>query len=73
MLLSALHHKAFDGGLITLGDDLTVWVSEGTADVEDRFFADAVVRYVGRRIQLPKKFAPGREFLTYHRESVFRG
>lgn len=73
LLLSALHHKAFDGGLITLGDDLTVRVSEGVVDVDDRFFADAVVRYAGRRIRLPEKFAPGAEFLAYHRERVFRG
>ena len=73
LLLSALHHKAFDGGLITLGDDLTLRVSEGVADVDDRFFADAVVRYAGRRIRPPEKFAPDAEFLTYHRENVFLG
>jgi len=73
LLLSALHHKAFDGGLITLCDDLTVRVSSGVADVDDRFFADAVVRYAGRRIRLPEKFAPEREFLAYHRENLFLG
>ena len=73
LLRSALHHRAFDGGLITLGDDLTVRVSEGVADVDDRFFADAVVRYAGRRIRLPEKFAPDEGFLAYHRENVFRG
>lgn len=73
LLLSALHHKAFDGGLITLSDDLTVRVSEGVVDVDDRFFADAVVRYAGRPIRLPEKFAPGSEFLEFHRERVFQG
>lgn len=65
--------KAFDGGLITLGDDLTVRVTEGAVDVDDRFFVNAVGRFAGRRIRLPEKFAPGAEFLAYHRERVFLG
>ena len=73
LLLSALHDRAFDRGLITLDDDLRVVVSESGTPDDDRFFADAVVGYAGRRIRLPEKFAPERQFLAYHRERVFLG
>ena len=73
LLLSALHDRAFDRGLITLDGDFRVVVSESGASDSDRFFADAVVKYAGRRIRLPEKFAPEAGFLAYHRERVFLG
>ena len=73
LLLSALHDKAFDSGLITIADDMTVRVGSGLANESDSFFAEAVGAYDGRPIELAEKFQPEREFLEYHREEVFRG
>ena len=71
LLLSALHDRAFDAGLLTTNDDMTVRVSPAYSD--DGFFSTSVVAYHGQPIRLPEKFAPDREFLAYHREQVFLG
>ena len=71
LLLSVLHDRAFDTGLLTINDDMTVKVSPAYS--EDGFFSTSVVAYHGQPIRLPEKFAPDREFLAYHREQVFLG
>ena len=73
LLLSALHDKAFDAGLLTINDDMTVQVSRRHIASAGEFFSDAVGSYEGRPIALPEKFAPDRDFLAYHREHIFQG
>ena len=70
LLLSALHDRAFDRGLLTIGDDMTVRVSQ---IYDDEYFRESIGRYEGRRIHLPEKFVPDPDFLSYHRERVFKG
>ncbi len=72
LLLSALHDKAFDIGLITIDDDMTVRVSRKHAVRNDKFFSSSIEEYHGQPIHLPTKFRPAREFLAYHREHVFQ-
>ncbi len=72
LLLSALHDKAFDAGLITINDDLTVRVSDKHAPVDDVFFARAIASYEGQQIAAPEKFGPDLNFLAYHRENIFQ-
>ena len=72
LLLSALHDRAFDAGLLTINDDMTVKVSRKYAVNSGEFFANAISRYNGRPISLPEKFAPDQEFLAYHREHIFQ-
>lgn len=69
--LSALHDRAFDAGLLTINDDMTVRVSP--AYTEDEFFSDAVTSYHGSTIRLPEKFSPDPNFLANHRENIFVG
>ena len=71
LLLSALHDRAFDSGLLTINDDMTVRVSPAYS--EDEFFSTAVAAYHGRPIRLPERFHPDIEFLAYHRERIFVG
>ena len=71
LLLSALHDKAFDSGLITIRDDMTVQVSRKYSTRNDTFLSESIEHYDGKPITLPEKFTPGREFLSYHREYVF--
>ena len=74
LLLSALHHKAFDAGLMSVADDFTVLVCKSVlATVEDSFLGTALSSYHGRSITLPKKFLPAQDFLAYHRRCVFQG
>lgn len=70
LLLSALHDRAFDAGLITINDDMTVRVSPAYAD--NGFFSTAIYAYDGKPIQRPEKFAPDRDFLAYHRDNIFQ-
>lgn len=69
LLLSAFHDRAFDAGLLTVNDDMTVKVSPSYSD--DEFFSSAVAAYQGKPIRLPERFHPDREFLAYHRENIF--
>ena len=67
ILLSALHEKAFDAGLITINDDLTVRISAAKVVTDDQFYASSIERYDGQQIYLPKKFYPDPDFLAYHK------
>ena len=71
LCLSMLHDKAFDLGMITIAEDMTVRVSEDVVQSKDDFFMSSVLAYQGKSILLPEKFSPGEGFLAYHRETIF--
>ncbi|MCE2499908.1 MAG: HNH endonuclease [Dehalococcoidia bacterium] len=73
LLLSVLHHKAFDAGLLTIQDDMTIRVSHEHTAIGGKFFSTSIAAYDGQPIRLPEKFAPHRDFLAYHRERIFQG
>lgn len=73
LLLSALHDRAFDSGLITIDDDMTVRVSNQYTHRPDSYFANSIQHYHAREISQPEKFAPDRDFLGFHRERIFQG
>ena len=73
LLLSALHDKAFDKGLITVDEDMSIQVSNKLREDGDEFLSRTIAEYQGQRIRLPEKFAPGAEFLAYHRKNIFLG
>ena len=73
LLLSALHDKAFDSGLITVENDFTVRVSHRFMRSDDPYFTESLQQYHGHEINLPEKFTPNRDFLAYHREHIFQG
>ena len=72
LLLSALHDRAFDIGLITIDDNMTVRVSRKHHVRNDRFFSESIEIYDGQPIRRPEKFRPDKELLAYHREHVFQ-
>lgn len=71
LALSILHDKAFDLGMITINDDMTVRVSRKEFSVEDNFFVTTLKSYDGKSIALPDKFQPHENFLAYHRKNIF--
>ena len=73
LALSILHDKAFDLGMITINDDMTVRVSRKDFRVRNKFFVTALRNYGGKSIELPDKFQPHENFLAYHRERIFTG
>ena len=72
LCLSMLHDKAFDTGIITIAEDMTIRVSPEYSANADHFFNSALLAYNGKLIALPEKFKPHREFLGYHRQYVFK-
>ena len=42
LLLSALHDKAFDNGILTLNDDMTVRISPKYSGSDDRYFSESI-------------------------------
>ena len=73
LLLTALHEKAFDRGIFTLNDDLTIRISQNYTGINDSYFLESIERYDGQVIRLPQKFRPDRELLAYHRAHIFQG
>lgn len=71
LCLSMLHDKAFDAGMLTIAEDLTVCVSRRYAKKDDTFYGSALLVYDGQPMKMPEKFVPDSEFLAYHREYVF--
>jgi len=69
--LSMLHDKAFDLGLITIKEDMTVQVSRNTIDTTDKFYSTTLLDFDGKSILMPDKFEPHADFLHYHRNSIF--
>lgn len=70
--LSMLHDKAFDIGLITINEDMTVRVSRKELVNDDAFYNAALLSYEDKPISLPEKFFPHADFLAYHRKYIFK-
>jgi len=73
--LSALYDKAFDRGLITFSpDDYTVILSSALREYESREYYDKHFGIIaGRKLTLPSKYSPNKDFLAYHKDHVFLG
>lgn len=65
--LNALHDRAFDLGLMTFDEDLTVRYSP-------RLPAEALkalTEIASEKLRLPRKFIPSSEMLAHHRNKIF--
>lgn len=72
LCLSALHDRAFDTHLLTIGPDLRVVVSERLLGLDDALAATAFAQVHGKPIALPERFHPDPAFLAHHRERFLR-
>ena len=66
--LCTLHDRSFDLGLITILPDLEVKISSAILKSSSSFTQDVFVKFNGSRIQLPHRFSPLPEALTWHNE-----
>ena len=73
LALSVLHERAFDAGIITIDENMTVRVSLNHIAQGDEFFTSSIASYDGVPIRTPRKFGIGAEFLAFHREHIYRG
>ena len=71
LCLSAIHDKAFDRGVVSLADDLTVILCDEYLQSKDAFIKQVFAPIHGKQILLPDRFAPKKEFLEHHRNHIF--
>lgn len=71
LCLSAIHDKAFDKGLITISDDFRVIVSKKLRQKKGDFLKDVILSLNEKKIALPDRFQPNKEFLAWHRIKWF--
>lgn len=69
--MNIFHHKAFDEGLFTISQRYEIVTSPRILHSDDHLLRSMLVEYNGRKIIMPQKFSPAKEFLCYHNESVF--
>ncbi|WP_213959073.1 MULTISPECIES: HNH endonuclease [unclassified Variovorax] len=73
LLLSVLHDKAFDRGLMTIGEDHKVVLSGVLKHNPDAFSRQVFMPLEGQRMSLPERFEPDPALLAHHRENIFVG
>jgi len=72
LCLCAIHDKAFDRGLISFDENLTILFSNEITKIKEKSFVDYFGQFEGQELNVPKKFYPSLEFLEFHRENIFR-
>lgn len=70
--LSALYDKAFDKGLITFDNELRVVISSNLQEYSTKEFYHTHFGQIDKRkIILPEKYLPKKEFIEWHQENIF--
>jgi len=70
--MCVLHDKAFDKGLITIGDDYILMLSTTIRKLyNEPSVQRGFISYESNRIKLPDKFLPDKKFLEFHRNNVY--
>jgi hypothetical protein len=72
LCLCTLHDRAFDRGLMAVGEALQVLVSPAARASRSPFCHAALGAFAGQPIRLPTRFPPKAQHLEWHRETVFR-
>lgn len=74
LCLNALFDRAFDCGFITFDDTLRVVVSQRLKEAAgEAELGCSVLEAEGRRLRLPRRFAPAVDALAHHRTRIYRG
>jgi len=73
LCMNSTHDKAFDNGLMTITPDYVIHFSEtllknSIKDKTDVF----ILPYESKKITLPQKFLPKKEFLEFHNSTIFK-
>ncbi|MCB0221944.1 MAG: HNH endonuclease [Chrysiogenetes bacterium] len=73
LALCALHDKAFDRGLMSVGEDFRILVSEQLLQTktDSELHHVAFCHIAGAEMNQPSRFAPDSEALAHHRQEIF--
>lgn len=72
LCMSATFDRLFDCGLVTIGDDLTLVVSDRVRRLNNQAATDLVVARHGQKIIPPARFYPDPACSRWHRENRFQ-
>ena len=73
LCLNSIHDKAFDKGFITVTPDYKIKVSKYFDDFKnEESVLDFFLKYENKKIILPDRFLPSKEFLDYHHQNIFK-
>lgn len=71
LCLNALHHKAFDKGIITIDTDYKILVSKRAKEIySSEIFNKFFVIYEGKKINMPNRFLPSKDLISYHNSKL---
>lgn len=71
LCLNVLHHKAFDTGLITIDTDYKILLSKKLKSaLSSEIYNDYFLKYEGKKIALPSRFIPLKEFIICHNSQL---
>lgn len=71
--LNSIHDKAFDRGFLTVTPDYLIKFSPMLKDInDDKSIDELFLKYDNRKIVLPNKFLPSKDFLDYHYNVIFK-
>jgi len=73
LLLSAIHDRAFESGDLAIDNDFRVLIATPIRQSSNEFLQQALGRFHGQPLQLPRRFEPNQAFLQLHREARFAG
>jgi len=72
LLLSEIHDKAFDIGLITITPDYRIRISKKLSKSKSDFVRITILEFEGKEINLLSKFLPKEEYLHWHNKNIFQ-
>ena len=71
--LSPLYDKAYDKGYIGINEKFELLVSSDLKRKQKKeYYLNHFSQLIGRKIYLPKKYYPKKDFLTFHLDVIFR-
>lgn len=73
LCLSATFDRLFDGGLISMSEDLTLLFGSAIQQRCTQADRQALLNFRGQRIRLPDRFEPASDALAWHRQNIYRG
>ena len=72
LCLNVFHDKVFDKGFITINRNYEMVISSHLKKAEmDKETKVWIMKYDGKKINLPDKFLPDKQFIGYHNDVVF--
>lgn len=72
LLLNAFHDKAFDKGIISISDSFEILISPKLPEmIGNPDCCNWITSFRGKKITLPEKFIPDRQYIEYHNDVIF--